>query len=159
MCGRTRTLTNSTTSNSAYRMHAWPSSKSAQSGTPFKILLQRSQHLRDKTEGFACFSPLKLSYVQNLPTAQQLFLHLPHDTKETEDNNTIFITMSWQGSNYRQQSAEALWRELSEFCRSPSLSEVGLRGLIERHGWNPIIQSAIINSSLGHVEMKRPTRE
>jgi hypothetical protein len=140
-------------------MHAWPSSKSAQSGTPFKILLQRSQHLRDKTEGFACFSPLKLSYVQNLPTAQQLFLHLPHDTKETEDNNTIFITMSWQGSNYRQQSAEALWRELSEFCRSPSLSEVGLRGLIERHGWNPIIQSAIINSSLGHVEMKRPTRE
>ena len=41
--------------------------------------------------------------------------------------------MSGQGSNSRQ----ALSRELSEFCMSYSLSEEGLRELIERHRWEP----------------------
>ena len=46
-------------------------------------------------------------------------------------------SMSGDGNNSSQADAAALLKELSKFCRSDSLSEVGLRGIFERHGIAP----------------------
>ena len=63
--------------------------------------------------------------------------------------------MNEHGSN-TNQSVCALLKELTEFCQSDSLSEDGLREIIERHGCalknNDLL--LIMTSSAGHATMK-----
>ena len=63
-----------------------------------------------------------------------------------------------ESENKNYQSAEGLCDDLAEFCESVSLSESGLREIIERYGLTAKIDDTA-NSSTLRAAMNQSTRE
>ena len=72
------------------------------------------------------------------PTNCSPFLLPPAKPRVNGQTISLIATMNESGNNNRQSAAGSLLKmELYAYCRSDSLSEEGLRHIIERHGLTP----------------------